>query len=138
MEWLQRAKSALYVWDSSRLGRLEYFSYGILASLITMGMLASINPLLDLEGSFWVVLSLFLLLAAVVHNIYVAVVLVSKRLRDMGYAQEHLWWIFGLWFITSIHSWGEPESTVTASLLAIDIVASLWLLFTPSNKSTFD
>ena len=97
-------------------------------------MLALINPLLDLEGSFWVLCSLVLLLAAIVHNVYVSVVLVSKRLRDMGYAQEHLWWIFGLWFITFIHSWGEPESTVTLCLLGLDIVVSLWLLFTPSES----
>ena len=138
MEYLERVKSALYVWDDSRLGRLQYFSYGILASLITMGMLASINPLLDLEGSFWVVLSLFLLLGAIVHNVYVSLVLVRKRLADMGYAYEHMWWIFGLWFITFIHSWGEPESTVTACLLGLDVVASLWLLFTPSRKGDFD
>ena len=134
MEYLQQVKRSLYIWDSSRLGRLQYFSYGILASLITMGMLASISPLLDLEGSFWVVLSLGLLLGAIIHNIYVAIVLVSKRLRDMGYAQDHMWWIFGLWFITSIHSWGEPDSTVTLCLLGLDIVTSLWLLFTPGEK----
>ncbi len=134
MEYLERVKNALYVWDSSRVSRVEYFSYSILGTLITMGILASINPLLDLEGSFWVVLSLALLLAAVVHNVYVSVVLTSKRLRDMDYAQDHLWWIFGLWFVTFVHSWGEPESTVTLCMLALDIVVSLWLLFTPSAK----
>ena len=134
MEYLQQVKSSLYKWNESRLGRLEYFSYSILGTLITMGMLACINPLLDLEGSFWVVASLGLLLAAIIHNVYVSVVLVSKRLRDMGYAQDHMWWIFGLWFITFIHSWGEPESTVTLCLLGLDIVASLWLLFTPSER----
>ena len=134
MEYLQQVKSSLYKWNESRLGRLEYFSYSILGTLITMFMLALINPLLDLEGSFWVLCSLVLLLAAIVHNVYVSVVLVSKRLRDMGYAQEHLWWIFGLWFITFIHSWGEPESTVTLCLLGLDIVVSLWLLFTPGER----
>lgn len=134
MEYLQRVKSALYIWDNTRVGRFEYFSYSILGLLITTGMLASINPLLDLEGSFWVVCSLVLLLAAVVHNIYVSVVLVSKRLRDMGYEQDHLWWIFGLWFVTFIHSWGEPDSTVTLCLLALDIVVSMWLLFSPSKS----
>lgn len=134
MEWLQRAKSSLYVWDNSRLGRFDYFSYNILGTLVTMGMLALINPLLDLEGSLWVVLSLCLLLAAVIHNMYIAFVLVSKRLRDMGYDQVHLWWIFGLWLVTSIHSWGEPESTITVCLLALDVVVSLWLLLTPGEK----
>ena len=134
MEYLQQVKSSLYKWNESRLGRLEYFSYSILGTLITMGMLALINPLLDLEGSFWVLCSLVLLLAAIVHNVYVSVVLVSKRLRDMGYAQDHMWWIFGLWFITFIHSWGEPESTVTLCLLGLDIVVSMWLLFTPSER----
>lgn len=133
MEWLHKIKHSLYDWNGS-LGRLEYFSYGILASLITMGILSLINPLLDLEGSFWVVLSLGLLLGAIVHNVYVSIVLVSKRVRNMGYAQEHLWWIFGLWFITFIHSWGEPESTVTLCLLGLDLVVSLWLLFTPGEK----
>ena len=134
MEYLQQVKSSLYKWNESRLGRLEYFSYSILGTLITMGMLALINPLLDLEGSFWVLCSLVLLLAAIVHNVYVSVVLVSKRLRDMGYAQDHMWWIFGLWFVTFIHSWGEPESTVTLCLLGLDIVVSMWLLFTPSER----
>ena len=97
-------------------------------------MLALINPLLDLEGSFWVVCSLVLLLAAIVHNVYVSIVLVSKRLRDIGYDQAHMWWIFGLWFVTFIHSWGEPDSTVTLCLLGLDIVVSMWLLFTPSER----
>ena len=134
MEYLQRVKRALYVWDESRVARFDYLSFSIIGTLITMGMLALINPLLDLEGSFWVVCSLVLLLAAIVHNVYVSVVLVSKRLRDMGYAQEHLWWIFGLWFVTFIHSWGEPDSTVTLCLLGLDIVVSMWLLFTPSER----
>ncbi len=134
MEYLQRVKSALYVWDSSRVSRVEYLSYSIIGTLITMGMLSLIGPLLDLEGSFWVVASLVLLLAAILHNVYVSVVLVSKRLRDMGYAQDHLWWIFGLWFVTFVHSWGEPDSTVTYCLLALDCVVSLWLLVTPSEK----
>ena len=134
MEYLQRVKHSLYVWDSSRLGRFDYLSFSIIGTLVTMGMLALINPLLDLEGSFWVLASLVLLLAAIVHNVYVSIVLVSKRLRDMGYDQVHLWWIFGLWFVTFIHSWGEPESTVTLCLLGLDIVVSMWLLFTPSEK----
>lgn len=135
MEYLQQVKDSLYIWDRSRLGRFEYFSLGILASLITTVILASINLVLDLEGSFWVVLSLGLLLGAIVHNVYVSLVLTSKRLRDMGYAQEHMWWIFGLWLVTSIHSWGEPESTVTYCLLALDLVVSLWLLFTPGKDA---
>ena len=134
MEYLQRIKSALYMWDDSRVTRIQYFSYSIIGMLITTGMLALINPLLDLEGSFWVVASLVLLLAAIVHNVYVSVVLVRKRLCDMGYAYDHMWWIFGLWFVTFIHSWGEPDSTVTNCLLALDVVTSLWLLFTPSTK----
>ena len=133
MEYISNIKHKLYLWGGS-VNRIEYFSYSILGSLITLGMLALINPLLDLEGSFWVLLSLALLIGAVVHNLYVAVNLVSKRLQDMGYAQEHLWWIFGLWLITSIHSWGEPDTTVTYCLLALDTVVSLWLLFTPGKK----
>ncbi len=128
---MEKVLRSIYVWNSEKLNRVNYFSYSILGMLVTMGMLASINPLLDLEGSFWVVLSLGLLLAAVLHNVYVSVVLTSKRLRSMDYAQEHLWWIFGLWVVTFVHSWGEPDSTVTYCLLALDIVVSLWLLFTP-------
>lgn len=134
MEWLQQAKSALYIWDNSRLARVQYFSYSILGSLVTMGMLALINPLLDLEGSFWVFLSLLLLLAAILHNVYISLVLVRKRLTDMGYDTVHMWWIFGLWLVTSIHSWGEPESTVTLCLLAVDLVVSLCLIFTPGKS----
>lgn len=133
MEYLERVKSALYVWDRSRLTILQYFSYSLLGMLITMAILALVSPVLDLEGSMWVTVAIGLLLAAVIHNIYVALVLVNKRLSDMGYDQVHLWWIFGLWLVTSIHSWGEPESTITYCLLALDCVVSLWLLFTPSS-----
>lgn len=134
MDFINRSIDILYVWRDSRVNRIEYLSYSILGTIITTALLALITPLLDLEGSFWVVMSLVLLVLAIVHNCYVSVVLVSKRLRDMDYAQEHLWWIFGLWFITFIHSWGEPESTVTYCLLGVDIVASLWLLLTPPKK----
>ena len=133
MDYILTIKQNLYIWGGS-LTRLQYFSYSILGSLVTLAMLALISPLLDLDGSFWVVASLGLLIGAVVHNFYVTINLVSKRLSDMGYAQDHMWWIFGLWFITSIHSWGEPDSTVTYCLLALDTIASLWLLFTPSSK----
>ena len=134
MEYLHRTIDSLYKWDSGSLKRLEYFSYSILGSIITLALLALISPLLDLEGSVWVVISLGLLVTAVVHNCYVTVNLVRKRLVDMGYDSVHLWWIFGLWVITSIHSYGEPESTVTYCLLGLDILVSLWLLFTPSRK----
>lgn len=133
MEYLERVKSALYIWDQSRLGRVEYFSYSVIGMLITMAILALVSPVLDLEGQVWVVTAILLLLAASIHNVYVAVVLVSKRLRDMGYDQAHMWWIFGLWVVTFVHSWGEPESTVTYCLLALDCVVSLWILFTPSS-----
>ena len=133
MEYLERVKSALYVWDQSRLSRIEYFSYSVIGMLITMAILAIVSPVLDLEGSFWVGVAIVLLLAACLHNVYVSLVLVSKRLHDMGYDQVHLWWIFGLWLVTFVHSWGEPESTVTYCLLALDLVVSLWLLFTPSS-----
>lgn len=131
---MERSFNILYKWEASRVNRVEYFSYSLLAAIITTALLASISPLLDLNGSVWVVLSLGMLVLAVVHNCYVSVVLVSKRLRDMDYAQEHMWWIFGLYFITFIHSWGEPDSTVTYCLLGADIVVSLWLLFTPGKK----
>lgn len=104
--------------------------------LITSALLALINPLLDLEGSFWVIISLGLLVTAIVHNVYISVVLVSKRLRSMDYAQDHMWWIFGLWLVTFVHSWGEPDSTVTLCLLALDCVVSLWLLFTPPSSQS--
>ncbi len=134
MEYIEKVLRGIYVWNSSKLNRVEYFSYSILGSMLTLALLALINPTLDLEGIFWVYMSLFMLLAALVHNIYIAIVLVSKRLRDMGYDQVHLWWIFGLWLVTSIHSWGEPESTVTYSLLGLDVIVSLWLLFTPGKS----
>lgn len=134
MDYLHRAIDSMYVWNSQPLRRLEYFSYSILGTIITTALLASISPLLDLEGSFWVVMSLGMLVAAVVHNVYISIVLVSKRLRSMGYAQDHMWWIFGLWLITFVHSWGEPESTVTLCLLGLDIVVSLWLLLTPGEN----
>jgi len=134
MEFINRSIDILYKWEASRVNRFEYLSYSILATLITTALLALISPLLDLEGSLWVVISLGLLVIAILHNCYVSVVLVSKRLRSMGYAQEHMWWIFGLWFVTFIHSWGEPESTVTLCLLGLDIVVSLWLLVTPPEK----
>ena len=134
MEYLQFIKHGLYIWDESKITRVQYLSFSILGTLITMAMLALINPLLDLEGQIWVVISLGLLLAATLHNIYVSLVLVSKRLRDMDYDQAHMWWIFGLWVVTFVHTWGEPESTVTYCLLALDIVVSLWLLFTPGKK----
>lgn len=135
MEHIYRSLDILYKWEASRVNRVQYFSYSILGSIVTLALLALISPLLDLEGSFWVFLSLVLLVAAIVHNVYVSVVLVSKRLRDMDYAQDHMWWIFGLWFITFIHSWGEPDSTVTYCLLALDTVVSLWLLFTPGKSN---
>lgn len=129
---MEKIVYGLYRWDSSSLVRLEYFVYSVLASIVTLALLASINPLLDLEGAFWVYLALFMLTVAVVHNTYTHVNLVRKRLRDMNYAQEHLWWIFGLWLVTVIHSWGEPDSTITYCLLALDLVVTLWLLVTPS------
>lgn len=134
MDYFQKTTDALYVWNNSRITRVEYLSYSLLGTLITMAMLALINPLLDLEGSFWVTMSLGLLLAAVIHNCWISLVLVSKRLRDMAYDQAHMWWIFGLWVVTFVHSWGEPDSTVTYCLLALDLVVSLWLLFTPSAE----
>ena len=135
MEPITQAISNLYNWNNQRLDRVHYFSYSISGSIVTLALLALINPLLDLEGSIWVVLSLGLLVTAVVHNCYVSINLVRKRLTDMGWEHDHLWWIFGLWFITFIHSWGEPESTVTYCLLGLDIVVSLWLLFSPGKKS---
>lgn len=99
--------------------------------MITLALLALISPLLDLQGSIWVVCSLSLLILSLVHNVYISIVLVSKRLRSMGYAVDHLWWIMGLWLVTSIHSWGEPDSTITYCLLGLDLIVSLWLLFTP-------
>jgi len=124
----------LYTWNSKPLARFQYFSISILGTMITLGLLSLISPLLDLEGSFWVFASLGLLLLAVLHNVYVSVNLVRKRLIDIGWTQEHLWWIFGLWFVTTIHSWGEPESTITYCLLGLDLIVSLWLLFTPGEK----
>ena len=134
MDYLNRVFDSLYVWKGSRLNRVEYFSNSILGLIITLALLALINPLLDLEGSFWVVMSLVLLIAAIVHNVYISINLVRKRLIDMGFDSVHLWWILGLWLVTSIHSWGEPDSTVTYCLLALDTVVSLWLLFTPGKK----
>ena len=134
MEYLQRTFDNLYIWKSERLNRVQYFSLSLLGSIVTLALLALINPLLDLEGQIWVVASLGLLIAAIVHNCYVAVNLVRKRLIDMGYDEVHLWWIFGLWLVTSIHSWGEPDNTVTYCLLALDIVVSAWILFTPGVK----
>jgi len=135
MNYLQRIFDVIYVWNDQRIGRIEYFSNSILGSIVTLALLALISPLLDLDGSVWVVISLSLLVGAVVHNCYVAINLVRKRLADIGWDSIHLWWIFGLWFVTSIHSWGEPESTVTYSLLGLDCLVSLWLLFTPGKKS---
>jgi hypothetical protein len=134
MEYLHRTFDSLYKWNSQRLKRIEYFSYSILGSIVTLALLALISPILDLEGSIWVVISLGLLVLAVVHNCYVSINLVRKRLSDMGWDSVHLWWIFGLWFVTSIHSYGEPDSTVTYSLLGLDIVVSLWILFSPSKS----
>ena len=134
MEYLQRTFDSLYIWKTENLNRVQYFSLSLLGSIVTLALLALISPLLDLEGQFWVVASLGLLIAAIVHNCYVSVNLVRKRLVDMGYDEVHLWWIFGLWLITFIHSWGEPDSTVTNCLLGLDIVVSLWLLFTPGRK----
>ena len=134
MEPINNALRVLYHWDNSSLGRVQYFSYSLLGSIVTLALLALINPLLDLEGQIWVVMSLGLLITAILHNCYVSINLVRKRLEDMGYDAVHLWWIFGLWLITFIHSWGEPDNTVTYCLLALDIVVSLWLLFTPGRK----
>ena len=134
MEYLQRAFDNLYIWNSQRLARVEYFSYSILGSIITLALLSLISPILDLEGQFWVIASIGLLILAIIHNVYVSINLVRKRLEDMGYDAVHLWWIFGLWLITFIHSWGEPDNTVTYCLLGLDCVVSLWLLFTPSAK----
>jgi len=134
MEFVHRSIAIMYQWTESRVNRFEYFSYSILGMLITSALLALISPLLDLRGDVWVVISLGLLLVALVHNFYISLVLTSKRLRDMGYAQDHMWWIYGLWFVTTIHSWGEPESTVTYCMLGLDIVVSLWLLLSPGEK----
>lgn len=134
MEPITQALGILYNWDNQRLDRVHYFSYSILGSIITLALLALISPLLDLEGSIWVVMSLGLLIGSVAHNSYVAINLVRKRLTDMGWDHVHLWWIFGLWFVTSIHSWGEPESTITYCLFGLDLLVSLWLLFSPGKK----
>lgn len=134
MDQLRKVFNSIYVWDSSRVNRVQYFSYSILGSIVTLALLALISPLLDLEGSLWVAISLGLLIVAMFHSCYVAINLVRKRLTDMGWEHDHLWWIFGLWFITSIHSWGEPDNTVTYCLLGLDLLVSLWLLFTPSKQ----
>ena len=134
MDHLNKAFNSLYYWDSQTLSRVQYFSYSLLGSIVTLALLTVINPILDLEGQGWVYLAVFMLLLAIVHNVYIAINLVRKRLKDMGWESVHLWWIFGLWIVTSIHSWGEPESTVTYCLLALDIVVSLWLLFSPSEQ----
>jgi hypothetical protein len=133
MDFIDKVVQNVYVWGG-RIGRVDYFMNGILASMVTLALLALINPLLDFEGSIWVFISLSLLVIAVGHSVYTSLNLVSKRLTDMGYDFVHIWWIFGLWLVTSVHSWGEPESTVTYCLLALDIVVSLWLLFTPGKK----
>lgn len=130
---MDKFKDGLYNWDG-KLARIEYLSYSILATLITCGILALINPLLDLEGPIWVVLSLALLLLAVINASYTSIVLVAKRLRSIGLDTVHLWWIGGLWLVTSIYSWGEPESTITVALLAVDILVSVWLLLTPGKE----
>lgn len=132
---MEKVVNVLYSWTGS-LARVEYFLYGILSSIISLALLALINPLLDLEGQLWVYASLGLLIAALLNATYTSVVLVAKRLRSMGFATENLWWIFGLWLITAIHSWGEPESTVTYSLTVVDVITSLWLLFTPPAKNS--
>lgn len=134
MDFIDKVVQNVYVWGG-RIGRIDYFMNGILASIVTLALLALINPLLDLEGSVWVVISLSLLVVAIIHSVYTSLNLVSKRLCDMGYDFVHIWWIIGLWLITTIHSYGEPESTVTYCLLALDIVVSLWLLFSPSKKN---
>jgi len=133
MDQLRNVFNTMYSWDGS-LGRLEYFMYGLLSSLVSCILLALINPVLDSEGSFFVVLSISLLLLALSNAAYTSVVLVIKRLRSMGLDTVHIWWISGLWLVTSIHSYGEPESIVTYCLVAIDLLVSLWLLFTPAKK----
>lgn len=133
MDYLDKIIQSLYSWEG-RISRLEYFSYGLLASIISCVLLSIISPLLDIEGSFFVVISIVLLLSSILNSIYTGIVLVIKRLRDMGFDTVHVWWIGGLWLVSSIHSWGDPESTVTYSLLGLDILVSLWLLFSPSKK----
>ena len=135
MDQLRKVFNSIYLWDSSRVNRVQYFSYSIIASIVTLALLALISPLLDLEGSVWVVISLGLLIIAMLHSCYVGVNLVRKRLADMGWDSVHIWWIMGLWLVTSIHSWGEPESTVTYCLAGVDLLVSLWLIFSPSKKN---
>jgi uncharacterized membrane protein YhaH (DUF805 family) len=133
MDFVDKVVQNVYVWGG-RIGRVDYFMYGLVSSMVTVALLALINPLLDFDGSLWVVISLGLLIAAIGHSVYTSLNLVSKRLCDMGYDFVHIWWIFGLWLITTIHSWGEPESTITYCLLAADVLVSLWLLFSPGKK----
>lgn len=130
MEWLHTLKHNMYC-PVGKLNRVEYFSYSVLSSIVTFALLSMISPILDIEGSFFVVLSIALLLSAIINALYTSVVLVAKRLRSIGFDTVHLWWICGLWLVTVIHSWGEPESTVTYSLVVVDMLVSLWLLFTP-------
>lgn len=121
----------MYVWENFRIGGLYYLFLSIFASLLCLALLMPVGFLVD---SNLMTLAVTLLIVAVINIVYISLVLLSKRLRDMNYAQEHIWWIFGFWVVNNIYAMGEPDSIVNTCMMAINLLITIWLSITPSYK----
>jgi len=121
--------NALFSFDG-RLGRLSYFGYACLMTLIMfMGFGIGFAAMSSGDGG-GITLGVILFIAALVFGTWVGLAIGIKRLHDMGLPGTHMIWIYLLNFGSGAVSASAPALGVLMSLASFGV--ALWMLFTPS------
>lgn len=141
-------KQHLFSWKGE-MSRLPYFltslalSFGVsiacfaivAVALVTMGGEGK-----DLEQMFYaLMLSLVLVAPLVLVSLYCQIVIMIKRLHDIGWSGKNVFWIYGLTFAAQIFlSFESGIGLMIGLVLSIGVLVTyLWLLFMPGQSPNY-
>jgi uncharacterized membrane protein YhaH (DUF805 family) len=122
---------------SGRLGRLAYFGFSILGTIIagiplTIGLIAIVKGRQDSDMVLLVV-GIMLAVLGLVLLYWSIISLAVKRLHDLDLSGIHAAWIiFGPSLLAAILRTSAPGLEFVAGLLSLGL--SLWLLFAPGTE----